>query len=273
MPTMHLDAITIAYDEIGAGEDVIVFVHGHPFDRSMWLPQHEAVRQAGWRALIPDLRGYGETTVVPGKTPLKRFADDIVGLADHLGIERFVVAGLSMGGQIAMELCRSHADRLSGLILAATFPQAETEEGKAKRQAMAERYLAEGMGPYAAEILAKMVAPRNIASMPAVADKVMSMMVSAPPEGAAAAMRGRAERPDYAETLGRFDKPALVVVGDEDGFTTRNDAETMHRLLKRSRLVWLEGVGHMPNLERETEFNAALGQFLAEVAAGRETKA
>jgi pimeloyl-ACP methyl ester carboxylesterase len=270
MPTMQLDEITIAYDEIGVGDDVIVFVHGHPFDRSMWSPQHQAVAKAGWRSIAPDLRGYGETSVVPGKTPLSRFAADIVGLADRLGIDRFVIAGLSMGGQIAMELCRAYPERLRGLVLAATFPQAETEEGKAKRRAMADRFIAEGMAPYATEFLSKMIAPRNIAAMPAVADKVMKMMVSAPPEGAAAAMRGRAERPDYRDTLERFAKPALVVVGDEDGFTTRSDAETMHGFLKESRLVWLEGVGHMPNLEREAEFNALLTEFLSEVVAGKE---
>ena len=272
MPQMTVDDITIAYDdigasdEIGAGKDAIVFVHGHPFDRSMWTPQHETVRAAGWRGVIADLRGYGETSVVAGKTPLDRFAADIVGLADRLGIDRFVIVGLSMGGQIAMELCRGYPERIRGLVLAATSPQAETEEGKARRAAMAARYLGEGMGGYAHEVLEKMVAPRNIAAMPAVAAKVMAMMENAPPEGAAAAMLGRAERPDYRETLAAFDKPALVVVGDEDGFTTRAEAEMMRDLLKGSRLVWLEGVGHMPNLERETEFNAALNDFLAEVA-------
>lgn len=266
MPQMTVHDITIAYDEIGAGKDAIVFVHGHPFDRSMWTPQHETVHAAGWRGVIADLRGYGETSVVAGKTPLDRFAADIVGLADRLGIERFVVVGLSMGGQIAMELCRTYPERIRGLVLAATSPQAETGEGRVRRAAMAERYLSEGMAGYAHEVLSKMVAPRNISAMPAVAAKVMAMMENAPPEGAAAAMLGRAERPDYRETLAAFDKPALVVVGDEDGFTTRAEAEMMRDLLKGSRLVWLEGVGHMPNLERETEFNAALTEFLAQVA-------
>jgi pimeloyl-ACP methyl ester carboxylesterase len=79
-------------------------------------------------------------------------------------------------------------------------------------------------------------------------------------------LRGRAERPDYESPLASLDAPALVVVGDEDAFTTRTDAERMHTLLKRSELVWMEGVGHMPNLEREVEFNAALGRLLDTVA-------
>lgn len=265
MATAEIDGITMAYDDQGSGPDVLLLVHGHPFDRSMWRPQLEAFSD-GWRVVAPDLRGYGESSVVPGKTPLAQFATDVVGLLDHLGIDRFVVGGLSMGGQIAMEICRGYAGRVRGLLLAATFPQAETPEGRINRARMADRLLAEGMAPYAEEVLPRMVAPRNIAAMPAVAELVLGMMRAAPPEGAAAALRGRAERPDYAETLAAFDRPALVVVGDEDAFTTRADAERMQALLRGSELLWLEKVGHMPNLEDTPAFNAGLRRLLARVA-------
>lgn len=262
-----LDGVTIAYDDIGEGRDVAVFVHGHPFDRSMWSPQHCLFAASGWRAIVPDLRGYGQSSVVPGRTGLDDFARDIAALADHLGIARFVIAGLSMGGQIAMEACRLYPDRIRGLVLAATFPQRETPQGKLHRNVVADRLLREGMEPYAREALPKMIAPRTIASLPAVADKVLAMMLAAHPAGAASALRGRAERPDYAETLANFVAPALVVVGDADAFTTRADAERMRDLLKNSRLVWMEGAGHMPNLERDAEFNAELATFLSSVFA------
>jgi pimeloyl-ACP methyl ester carboxylesterase len=90
-------------------------------------------------------------------------------------------------------------------------------------------------------------------------------MGAAHPVGAAAALRGRAERPDYESALAALDVPALIVVGDEDAFTTGADAERMHTLLRRSELVWMEGVGHMPNLERAAEFNAALERLLERV--------
>ena len=107
-----------------------------------------------------------------------------------------------------------------------------------------------------------MVAPDNIAVLPDVAEHVLAMMRRTDPGGAAAALRGRAERPDYEETLGSLDVPALVVVGDKDAFTTRADADIMRTRLKRSELVWIKEAGHMPNLERAAEFNAALVRFL-----------
>lgn len=263
MPRISINGIEVAYGDAGHDGLPVVLVHGHPFDRSMWAPQIAALAEAGRRVIAPDLRGYGESTVVPGKTTLDVFACDIASLLDRLGVGPVVLGGLSMGGQIVMEFARLFPERLSGIVLAATFPRPETEQGKRDRYAMADRLVCDGLRSYAEDVLPKMVTPRNIAALPAVADRVLAMMLSAPPEGAAAALRGRAERPDYAPALAALDVPALVVVGDEDAFTTRADAEQMRTLLRRSELVWMEGVGHMPNLERADAFNAALLRFLA----------
>ena len=113
--------------------------------------------------IAPDLRGYGASPVVPGMTPLETFAQDIEALLDDLGIERFVLGGLSMGGQIVMECYRLFPERIRGLVLADTFPAAETPEGRAARHAMADRLLREGMRGYADEVLDKMVAPAHLA--------------------------------------------------------------------------------------------------------------
>lgn len=262
MHTTIANGISMAYADTGNHGDVVLLVHGHPFDHSMWEPQLAALSQAGWRAIAPDLRGYGATEVRPGKTTLDVFADDLAALLDHLGIARVVAVGLSMGGQIVMALADRYPSRLCGLVLTATFPRQDTEESRLGRLAMADRLEREGMDGYANEVLPKMLAPRAIETLPEVAAHVTRMMRAAPSSGAAAALRGRAERPDYAPALARFDRPALVIVGDEDAFTTRADAEQMHTLLRRSELVWMRGAGHMPNLELADEFNAALLRFL-----------
>lgn len=264
--TADLNGITIVFDEAGGGPDAVLLVHGHPFDRSMWRPQLTAVASAGWRVLAPDLRGYGASTVVPGETRMDVFAADLMALLDHRAIGRAVVAGLSMGGQIAMECARLYPRRVSGLVLAATFPRAETDEGQRSRFEMSERLEREGMSGYADEILPMMLAPASIAALPEVAAHVLSMMRATSPAGAAAALRGRAARPPYQETLRQFGGPALVVAGTRDAFTTRADVDEMHGLLTQSELAWMEGVGHMPNLERAAEFNATLLGFLQRVS-------
>jgi len=270
MNTACLAEIRVAYGDEGTG-DPLVLIHGHPFDRSMWRPQVEHFREAGWRIVVPDLRGYGQSTVVPGTTAFETFARDIIGLLDHLGLDRVALGGLSMGGQIVMELYRLFPHRVRALLLADTFAAAETEAGKTTRRAAADRLLREGMDPYAAEVLAKMVTPRNIQALPAVAAHVLTMMRATPPEGAAAALRGRAERPDYVEMLPRVMVPTLVVVGSEDEFTPVADAQLIADRIPNATLAVIDGAGHMPNLERPTQFNTALAHFLDALPTGPAT--
>ncbi|UFQ17192.1 MULTISPECIES: alpha/beta fold hydrolase [Streptomyces] len=269
MATAQLNGVTIGYDDTGDGEagpsaapytgprPALVLLHGHPFDRSMWAPQREAFAGTH-RVITPDLRGYGDSTVAPGTTDFATFAEDVAALLDHLDVGEFALGGLSMGGQLVMECHRLFPERLTGLLLADTFPAAETPEGKATRNAQADRLLSEGMQGYADEVRDKMVAPYNTEA----SAYVHRMMLAAPPEGAAAALRGRAERPDYRAMLTRVAVPSLVVVGRDDTYTPVSDAEAMHAALPDSALCVVEGAAHLPNLERPTEFNAAVRTWL-----------
>lgn len=237
----------------------LVLVHGHPFDHTMWNPQIEAF-SATRRVIAPDLRGYGTSTAaLETATPLSRFARDIEELLDEAKVESCVLAGLSMGGQIVMECCDRFPERVRGVVLADTFPAPETPQGRLTRNATADRLLAEGMRWYADEVLEKMVAPYADADVKA---HVHRMMTATDPRGAAAALRGRARRPDYRPLLTRLTVPALVVVGADDEFTPVSDAEAMHTALPDSTLHVIEHTAHLPNLERPAEFNRALADFL-----------
>ncbi len=266
MPTLTVNGLTMAFDDSGrqTGSDsqTLLLVHGHPFDRTMWHPQVASIVAAGWRVVAPDLRGYGATGVTRGRVTLDQFADDLAALLDALDIGQAVVGGLSMGGQIAMAFADRHRERLRGLVLAATFPRLDTDAVRAFRLTTADRLEREGMGAFGEELLPKMLAPGTITAQTDVAAFVLRMMQAAPARGAAAALRGRADRPPYAPVLAAVTVPSLVVVGDEDAFTTRDDALEMHTLLAGSELVWMEGVGHMPNLERPAAFNDALVRLL-----------
>lgn len=271
MATASIGQITIAYDDEGDRDgEPLVLVHGHPFNRSMWWPQVTYATRAGWRVIAPDLRGYGESTVVPGRMTLDVFARDIAELLDHLGVERFVLGGLSMGGQIVMECLRLFPERVRGVLLADTSPRAETEAGHKDRHDLADRLLREGVNGYTDEVLPKMVSPKNIEAMPEVARHVVGMMRTTSPIGAAAALRGRADRPDYVDMLRGVDVPAVIVVGSEDEFTPVSEARLLNDCTPRSTLTVVDGAGHMPNLERADAFNEALGELLRAVVANEE---
>jgi len=259
----HLHGIDLAFDDFGAGPRAVLLIHGHPFNRTMWAPQAELLRSR-FRVIVPDLRGYGESPLDNGsrETRLETFAADNLALMDALGIRTFILGGLSMGGQIVMEMVRQAPERIEALLLADTFAGLDSPERKQLRFTIADRLEREGMDAYAHEELPKMITPRNASDLPEVATHVMTMMRTTPPSGAAAALRGRAQRIDYLPLLNKIRVPTLIVVGREDVYTPVALAEELHANIGGSRLVIIEEAGHMPNLERPAAFNHALESFL-----------
>jgi 3-oxoadipate enol-lactonase len=97
---------------------------------------------------------------------------------------------------------------------------------------------------------------------PGVVAGITAMMLATSPQGAAAAFRGRALRPDYRPLLQEIDVPAFVCVGDQDTWSDATVTQELVASLRRPQLLVLPGVGHLPNLERPAEFNADLARFL-----------
>jgi pimeloyl-ACP methyl ester carboxylesterase len=97
---------------------------------------------------------------------------------------------------------------------------------------------------------------------PGVVASITAMMLATSPQGAAAAFRGRALRPDYRPLLREIDVPAFVCVGDKDTWSDAAVTEELAASLRRPELLVLPGVGHLPNLERPELFNAELASFL-----------
>jgi pimeloyl-ACP methyl ester carboxylesterase len=260
MSIVNIRGIAIAYEDVGQGAP-LVFIHGHPFNRSMWREQLRAF-SLHYRIITPDLRGYGESKVIPGKTSLEDFACDLARLLDFLNINNIFLCGFSMGGQIALEFYRLFPERVRALILTDTFAQLDTEEVKQARDIIAERLIDEGMQGYADEVLPRMIAPKTIEELPEVAAHVHAMMCATPRVGAAAALRGRSERRDYTPLLPDIDVPTLIIVGSNDEFTPVRDAEFMHRRIPNSRIAVIDGAGHMPNIEQPAEFNRIVKEFM-----------
>lgn len=258
-----VNGINLSFSDVGRDTPAILLIHGHPFNRSMWRPQMEFLR-AGRRVIVPDLRGYGQSSIVAGarETTLDTFAADSFALMDHLGIQKFVLGGLSMGGQIVLEMFREAGDRIEALLLADTFAGLDTTERKQLRLTTADRLESEGMAAYAQEELTKMITPANAERMPQVAAHVMEMMLTTPAAGAAAALRGRAQRADYFPMLGNIRVPTLVVVGRDDVYTPVNLAEQLYDHIPGAKLAVIENAGHMPNLEQPQAFNEVLGTWL-----------
>lgn len=255
--------VEIAYDDVGSGPSVVL-LHGYPFNRSMWSDQVEELRKHH-RVIVPDLRGHGESAVTPAPATMQSMASEVAGLLESLNISRATIGGLSMGGYVALAFYRLFPLRVRSLVLADTRAQGDTEEVKQNREQQAEKALNEGMEGIADGLLPKLLAPETVTKHPEIVKQLRAMMAETNPEGAAAALRGMASRQDQTSFLSRIIAPTLILVGSEDAITPVADSELMHREIGGSRLQIIEGAGHVSNLERPEEFNAALVKFLNDV--------
>ncbi|GAA2422570.1 alpha/beta fold hydrolase [Actinomadura vinacea] len=251
--------------DIGAGTP-LVLLHAFPLSSAMWLAQREGL--AGrFRVITPDLRGFGGSVLGDDPPSVDAMADDVARMLNQLGLPRAVVGGLSMGGYVAMALCRRHPDLLLGLVLAGTKAAADTETARATRIRQAERL--EGDGDVAAlieEVLPNLVGPTTFRQRALVYGRVRGLVQSAPAAAAAWAQRAMAGRDDSFGALRELRVPALVMVGDEDVIATEGDARAMAEAMPNAELMVIPRAGHLCAVEQPDLFNQAVAEFATALA-------
>jgi len=264
MPVYEVEGRTLYYVSQGSGP-TLVFLHGFPLDHSMWVTQIREL-SPNYRVIVPDLRGFGRSRGVSDTTTMEDFADDLLGLLDHLHVsEPIVLCGLSMGGYISFAFARKAADRLAGLVLCDTKATADSEEAAANRRQLADRVLTEGAVIVAEAMLPKLVALETKESRPQVVDAIRNVMLSSPPKAIAAAQRGMAGRPDVTAELGGISVPTLVIVGDQDVISPAEEMSQIAKAIPGARFVTIPDAGHMTPLENPKAFQAALSTFLQDL--------
>jgi epoxide hydrolase 4 len=117
--TVNANGLTFAIDEQGAGEDVALFLHGFPEARQAWRAQLPVAASLGWRAVAPDLRGYGETSRPTAQSAYRipHLVDDVVALFDALGARRRLLVGHDWGGVIGWQVALDGRAKLDGLVI------------------------------------------------------------------------------------------------------------------------------------------------------------
>lgn len=251
--------IEMGFDDVGAGLPV-VFVHAFPLNRTMWAPQVSALVER-CRCIAVDLRGFGESQV-RGPWSVEQYADDVMGVLDHLRVEKAVVVGCSLGGYVAFAIWRRHAPRVRALVLADTKPGADTDEIRGKRRSLIETARTQGSTAVANLQIASLIGKASREKQPDTYDAVHRMIAQAPPEGIVGALEAMMARPDSTPVLPAITVPTLVVVGEDDVPTPPKESRAMAAAIPGSRLEIVAGAGHLANLERPAAFNHVLTEFV-----------
>ncbi|HVR98087.1 MAG TPA: alpha/beta fold hydrolase [Thermoanaerobaculia bacterium] len=259
----------LAYTETGTGEPLLL-LHAFPLSKEMWEPQLAVISSTAgiagsYRCLAPDFPGFGgsEPPAAGEVSGMDDLAADAVALLDHLGIERAVVCGLSMGGYVALALCEAWPERVRALVLADTRAGADAPEAQEKRHTTAREVEESGSGVLVDSMIPRLLGASTLAAKPGLREQLERRIALASPAGVAAAQRGMAARPDRGAVLAGLRIPVLILVGDEDILTPPEESRRMQREAPGSELVILPGAGHLSNLEQPEAFNRALFGFLA----------
>jgi pimeloyl-ACP methyl ester carboxylesterase len=258
----RINGIELAYDDHGIGMPVI-FLHAFPLNRTMWTGVTTALlADQRYRLVALDWRGFGESEVGGTILTMEQLADDLAALMDRLGMQKAVLCGLSMGGYAAFAFLRKYPQRITGLILADTKPEADSEEARAAREDVAR--LAENRG---SEAIADLQIPRLLAEQtrrqrPEVEIQVRRMIDAATPPGIAAASRGMAQRQDATPLLATIQCPTLVIVGEQDVLTPPGVAREYASQIAEARFAIIPRAGHLSNLEQPERFLEEVRIFL-----------
>ena len=136
---------------------VIIFIHGFPFNKSMWNLQVEALKDK-YRVITYDIRGHGKSDAGNEVFTIDLFVNDLINLMDALKIDNAILCGLSMGGYIALNAMAKYQERFDALILCDTQCIADTPEAKEKRIKAIESIRKTGVEKYADESIKNLFA-------------------------------------------------------------------------------------------------------------------
>lgn len=266
MRTVHKTPgpVSLTYEMQGSGP-LLAFLHGIGGNRTNWYGQLDHFSDQ-FCAVTWDARGYGASDDSPQTLKFNDYADDLARLLDHLKADRAHLIGLSMGGMILLDFYSRYANRVATLSLIDTSAGFGAASEEAKRD-----FLARRLDP-----LEKGLTPRDIA--PGVVEVLASKHASAAVrEQLIASLSTLRVGPykqalhaivttDFRAFLAKITAPTLVIVGEEDIVTPPAASEFLTKQIPGATLIRIPQAGHLTNIEKPAEFNAALRSFLQQHA-------
>ncbi len=239
----------------------VVLLHPFPTHHHFWLPVADLL-VSRYRLILPDLRGHGESTAGEGPATMQKHAADVARVCDAVGVGRAVFGGVSIGGYILFEFWRRYPERVAALVLANTRAGADSEEARLNRLRSADEAEAHGTEPFFQTMLPKLIGETTHTTRPDLVASALKMMRRMPAPALAAVQRGMAERPDSLPTLKTIKVPTLVIAGEEDTLTPREEQERIQQAITGSRLEVVLRAGHYSPFEQPAHAGRVIRSFL-----------
>ena len=258
LKTSLSDGLTISYRTAGNGDLAIIFIHGFGATSIVWKNQVKSLSETA-TIVAPDLRGWGYSSKPKGnRYRIQDHMNDITNLVSSLGLDKFVLAGSSMGGLLALSYYFRNRNKVKALLLVGTRARARkdldgliqrarsSEYKKIIREAALNSFSGNSQKAAQNQVL--------IGAMRATRDCVLHTLE---------AFRNF----DLTDRITQIDIPTLIIFGREDNITPINEALYLNRKIENSSLELIDHSGHLPMFERPDEFNQSVRHFLSDLSA------
>jgi 3-oxoadipate enol-lactonase len=257
MATAPVNGVTISYTDSGGDGPAVVLSHGYLMDAEMFEPQVAALAPR-YRVITWDERGFGGTRP-DGPFSYWDSARDVLGLLDHLGIERAVLGGMSQGGFLSLRAALTAPERVRALILIDSQAGLENPDSVPAYEQMEQIWTDQGPGPVQDVVAAIILGePGSVDYAP-----WFAKWAAWDRDELRLAFRCLLDRDDITGRLGEVTCPALILQGTADAAIPMERAEAMQAGLSGpTTLVRIEGGSHAANLSHPDQVNAAILDFL-----------
>lgn len=259
--SVNVNNFNLSYDDLGEGAMPIIFLHGFPFDKTMWQKQLDFFKTTH-RVIACDIRGFGKSTDEESHLSMDLFANDLILFIDKLGLEKVIICGLSMGGFITLNAMQRFPSRFEALILCDTQCVADSYEVKVKRYKTIEEIKEYGVANFNEGFIKNVFHEDSIANKPELVEQLRTVVFANSQHIITQGLLALAERSETCSILDKIFIPTLIICGREDIVTPLDESKFMNKNIMGSVLHVINNAGHVSNLEEPGRFNKHIRDFL-----------
>ncbi len=242
----------------------IIFVHGFPYDHSMWDNQIEALKD-NYYCVSYDIRGLGESYIGDGQYTMEAFVWDLYSIIDELKLDKPTLCGLSMGGYIALRAVTKERERFGSLILCDTRSEADDNAGKLKRSNAINKINTKGVEAFVNEFVPGCFHPKIKKRNSEMYESILLECRKQNPIGVKGALFAMLSRLDTTEDLKNISVPTLVLVGKKDALTPPKVMKKLSQKISNSKFQIVPKAGHMTPLENPKFVTKSIADFLTKL--------
>lgn len=239
----------------------MLFVHGFPFDYTMWQTQVDEFSK-DFKCVSYDIRGLGESPAGDGQFTMESFVDDLEAILNELKLNRPILCGLSMGGYISLRALERIQEKFSAAILCDTKSEADNNEGKLKRAAGIKRINKEGLAPFAKDFITNCFGEDFRQNKKINFERIIAKSSQFNPVGVKGSLLAMLSRSDTTMNLGKINIPTLLICGEQDTLTPQSIMKDMFHKINKADFVEVPNAGHMTPIENPQLVNKAIRDFL-----------